>query len=129
MYSNCCCSCSFEPKIIEIGQSSHKMYSNNILNFQESTTILNDGTKKSLDTYRMHLVYVCMYVYVCASSKLTSKKKMDPLQLLGSFIWHVLVIKLFPRRSPKRKGPYFGVLLSIQIGVFYLGSKNYPSYS
>ena len=25
-YSNCCCSCSFEPEIIKIGQSSHKMY-------------------------------------------------------------------------------------------------------
>ena len=46
MYSNCCCSCSFEPEIIKIGQSSHKMYSNNILNFQESMTILNAHTKK-----------------------------------------------------------------------------------
>ena len=33
VYSNCCCSCSFEPEIIKIGQSSHKLYSNNILNF------------------------------------------------------------------------------------------------
>ena len=41
MYSNCCCSCSFEPEIIKIDQSSYKMYSNNILNFQESTTNLN----------------------------------------------------------------------------------------
>ena len=24
VYSNCCCSCSFEPEIIKIGQSSHK---------------------------------------------------------------------------------------------------------
>ena len=32
VYSNCCCSCSFEHEIIKIGQSSHKMYSNNILN-------------------------------------------------------------------------------------------------
>ena len=39
VYSNCCCSCSFEPDIIKIGQSSHKMYSNNIVNFHESTTI------------------------------------------------------------------------------------------
>ena len=46
VYSYCCCSCSFEPEIIKIGQSSHKMYSNNILNFQESTTILNACTKK-----------------------------------------------------------------------------------
>ena len=36
VYSNCCCSCSFEHEIIKIGQSSHKMYSNNILSFQES---------------------------------------------------------------------------------------------
>ena len=46
VYSNCCCSCSFEPEIIEISQSSHKMESNNLLNFLESTTILNACTKK-----------------------------------------------------------------------------------
>ena len=34
VYSNYCCSCSFEPEIIKIGQSSHKMYSKNILNLQ-----------------------------------------------------------------------------------------------
>ena len=33
VYSNYCCSCSFESEIIKIGQSSHKMYSNNILHF------------------------------------------------------------------------------------------------
>ena len=33
VYSNCCCSCSFEPEIIKLGQSSHKMYSNNIRQF------------------------------------------------------------------------------------------------
>ena len=38
---------SLEPEIIQIGQSSHKMYSNNILNCQDSTTILNACTKKS----------------------------------------------------------------------------------
>ena len=47
VYSNCCCSCWFEAEIIKIGQSSHKMYSNNILNFQESSTILNAYTKMS----------------------------------------------------------------------------------
>ena len=47
VYSNCCCICSFEPEIIKIGQSSHKMYSHKLLNFQESTTILNACTKKS----------------------------------------------------------------------------------
>ena len=48
VYSNSCCSCWFEPEIITIGQSSHKMYSNNILNFEESTKILNACTKKSV---------------------------------------------------------------------------------
>ena len=47
VYSNCCCRCSFESEIIKIGQSSHNVYSNNIVNFQESTTILNACTKKS----------------------------------------------------------------------------------
>ena len=46
MYSNCCCSCLFEAEILKISQSSHKMYSNNIVNFHESTTILNACTKK-----------------------------------------------------------------------------------
>ena len=47
VYLNCYCSCSFEPEIREIGQASDKMFSNNIRNFQGSTTILNAPTKKS----------------------------------------------------------------------------------
>ena len=47
VYSNCCCRYWFEPEIIKIDKSSHKVYSNNIVNFQESTTILNACTKKS----------------------------------------------------------------------------------
>ena len=46
VYSNCCSSCWFEPEIRKIGQSSHNIYSNNIVNFQESTTILTAHTKK-----------------------------------------------------------------------------------
>ena len=46
VYSNCCCRCSFEPEIIKIGQSSHKMYRNKILNFQNSMTIIIVYTKK-----------------------------------------------------------------------------------
>ena len=46
VYSNCCCSCSFEPETVKIGHLSHNMYSNNIVNFQESMTILNACTKK-----------------------------------------------------------------------------------
>ena len=66
VYSNSYRSCSFEPKIIKIGQSSHKMYSNNILNFQESTTILNTCTKRILETYtyihRVQLVFEDTYI-------------------------------------------------------------------
>ena len=32
VYSNCGCSSSIEPEIIKIGQLSHKMYCNNLLN-------------------------------------------------------------------------------------------------
>ena len=46
VYSNCCCRCSFESEIIKIGRSSHMMNDNNIVNFQESMTILNACTKK-----------------------------------------------------------------------------------
>ena len=46
VYSNSCSSWWFKAEIMKIGQSSHDMYSNNILNFQEST-ILNACTKKS----------------------------------------------------------------------------------
>ena len=63
--SNCCCSCSFKLKIIKIRQSSHKMYSNNILNFQESTTILNVCTKK---VWILILIegtsYIYIYIYI-----------------------------------------------------------------
>ena len=75
VYSHCCCSCSFDSEILKIGQSSHKMYSNNILNSQESTTILNACTKKSwkfieCTSYIYVCVYMCecvyKYVHVCA---------------------------------------------------------------
>ena len=59
VYSNSCSSCWFEAEIIKIDQSSYKMYSNNILNFQDSTTILNACTK-SLETYwRHHAISEC----------------------------------------------------------------------
>ena len=67
VYSNCCCSCSFEPEIIKIGWSSHKMYSNNTVNFQESRTILNAHTKKVLKliicTLHIHL-YIHTYIHI-----------------------------------------------------------------
>ena len=63
VYSNCCCSCLFQPEIIEIDQSSHKMDSNNILNFQVSVTILNAHTKKSGNLSYVPRIY-SMYKYL-----------------------------------------------------------------
>ena len=73
MYSNSCYSCSFEPEIIKIGLSSHKMYSNNIVNFQESTTILDAYTKMSgtllkvprIYTYIYEYMYICICMFMC----------------------------------------------------------------
>ena len=72
VYSNYCCSCSFEPEIIKIGQSSHKMYSINIPNFQMSTTILNACTKKvwkvlkapRINHYRVFNSKSFLYIYI-----------------------------------------------------------------
>ena len=70
VYSNCCRSCSFEPEIIKIGQSSHKMYCNNILNFQESTTILNACTKKSGNLLKAPHIYE--FFVVCPAVQYTT---------------------------------------------------------
>ena len=40
------------------------MDSNNILNFQESTTILNACIKKCLETYWMHYVSIYLSIYL-----------------------------------------------------------------
>ena len=66
MYSNCCCICSFELEIMTIGQLSHKMHSNDILNFQESTTILNACAKKSGNPLKAPRIYIYIYIYICA---------------------------------------------------------------
>ena len=71
VYSNFFCSYSLEPEIIKICQSFHNMYSNNIVNFQESTTILNACTKKvwkpiECTTYInvCECVYIYIYIYI-----------------------------------------------------------------
>ena len=61
VYSNCCCSCSFEAEIIRTGQSSYKMYSNKILNFQESRTILNACTKKFVNLLNAPHIYIYVH--------------------------------------------------------------------
>ena len=62
VYSNCCCSWSFKAEIIKIGQSSHKMYSNKIMNFQESTTILSACTKMSENLLKVPYIYILYYI-------------------------------------------------------------------
>ena len=52
VYSNCCCSCSFEPEIIKISQSSHKMYSHNS-EFSRVYDNFKCPYEKSLQTFRM----------------------------------------------------------------------------
>ena len=47
---------------MKIGQSSHKMYSNNIVNFQESMTILNTCTKKSGNLLNAPHIYTMTFV-------------------------------------------------------------------
>ena len=64
MYSNCFCSCSFEPEIIKIGPSYHKMYSYNIVNFQESMAILNACKKKSGNLLKAPRIYISIYIYI-----------------------------------------------------------------
>ena len=86
MYSNCCCSCSFEPEIIKNGLSSHKMYNNNILNFQESTTILNLCTKNSgtlLNAPRNYIIFSVPFFKVDFPFRLISYASMNGFFYIG----------------------------------------------
>ena len=71
IYSNCCCSCWFEPEIIKIGQSSDKMYINNIVNFQEFMTILN-GHMKYVWKLIVCTSYIYIYIYIFVNKKFVS---------------------------------------------------------
>ena len=68
VYSNSCCSCSFEPEILKICQSFHNMYSNKILNFQQPTKILNACTKKSGTILNAPRIYIYIYIYIWKSA-------------------------------------------------------------
>ena len=64
VYSKCCCSCWFDPEInLKNGQSSHKMYSNNI-EFSRVYDNFKWLYKKSLENYWMHHVYIYIYIYI-----------------------------------------------------------------
>ena len=71
VYSNCCGSCSFKPEIIKVCQSSHKMYSNNIVNFQGSAAIFNACTKKV-----WKLIECTTYIYIYQKKKNNNVKTM-----------------------------------------------------
>ena len=95
MYSNCCCSCSFETETIKIGQSSNKMNSNNIVNFQESTTILNVCTKKVSKPIESTTYLIYMYeedlalnnlqLLICHKTQLNQIKDMNIVCIRGYF--------------------------------------------
>ena len=73
VHSNFYCSCSFEAEIIKIGQSPHMIYSNNILNFQDSTTILNTHTKK------VRKLIVCpSYISSCRAARTDFPDSLSP---------------------------------------------------
>ena len=64
LYSNSCCNCWFEPEIKKIGQSSHKIFSNNI---ELSRVYYNSKClyKKSLETYwRSHVALLKLLVII-----------------------------------------------------------------
>ncbi len=88
LYSNCCRMCSFEPEIIKNDLSSYQMYSNNIVNFQESMTILNASTKKSGNIY----IYIIIIIMSCCQhgypwpSLATSPYRSSPLAGLQGYI-------------------------------------------
>ena len=80
VYYNCCSSCSFETEIIKIGLSSHKKCSNNIVNFQESTTNLNAYTKKvwKLIEGTTYLYQFVLYIELSEGARNNCKKWMRP---------------------------------------------------
>ena len=94
VYSNCCCSCWFEPEIIKVVQSTHKMYSNNIVN---SKPILNACTKKSGNLLKAPRIYVYVSIWKFKSS---NHIKLEVLiWLVGWVLWHIYLCKLFNAKS------------------------------
>ena len=79
MYSNSYCSCLFEPEIIKIAKSSHKMDSNSILSFQGSTIILNACTKKSGNLMNSSRIYSFLLVFMSSCAFLSAQYGIEPL--------------------------------------------------
>ena len=76
VYFNSCCTCSFESEIIKIGQSFHKMHSNNILNFQVWKLIVCTS---------YIYIYIYIYIWKCAMARNGKTKKIA----LSMRIWQI----------------------------------------
>ena len=112
--SNSCCSCSFKPEIIKIGQSSHRMYSNNILNFQVSTTILHVHTKKVwkliVCTLKWYYLFVCIELD-CSKYWYLSLTTQINIIHLSVLLKEQTVLFLTIQFSI---GPFFGLILNVK---------------
>ena len=109
-YSNSCCSCWFEPEIIKIGQSSHKMYSNKIQNSQESTRILNAFTKKVLKLIELNHEYTY-------------------IQTLTAYIFISLIWRLLPDKTLVTTSQLIAyIFLRIYIYIYIYISNSWNSY-
>ena len=94
VYSNCYCSCSLEPEIIKIGQSSHRMYSNNVVNFQESTTILKACTKKVwklIESTTYLFLHICLCIYLSMNLSLNLSNINSIKKVVGWLVYTWLV--------------------------------------
>ena len=89
VYSNCCFSCSFEPEIIKIVQSYHKIYIKNILNFQESTTNLDTCVKKSGNLLKAPRIYIYIYIYIYINHFVCFVFEINSLLLVWKEFMHI----------------------------------------
>ena len=122
LYSNCCCSCSFEPEIIKISQSSQKMYNNTILNFQVSAANLNVCTKKvwklieGLTYDKLNTIYlsvdVHVYIYIVQHRLfrwITTLQYVDKCIKTHIYEYMYIYIDLDPRLRPWKENTEHGL--------------------
>ena len=135
VYSNFCCSCCFEPEIIEIGQSSHKVYSNNILNCQVSTTILNACTKKSGNLLKAPCSSIYYKSFACTQLNVFDYYHLTILNAHTKKVWKLIVCTSYIKHVLLKTAEYFlfrflkWKLSSFLIIFLMLGSRwwrNYP---
>ena len=133
VFSNSSCSFSFESEIIKIGQSSYNMESNNILNFQKSTTIL-DACTKIVWKLIEGTSYICIYIYC------NKKETQTWLNYHYLFRWRILLYSPshqmtalflnqylnFKESSPLHKSPRHIKLLTTEINII-ISNKNHPA--